>query len=144
LKNWWHNNKCTICYCCYLYNLWLLNAKWVHVVKGHVIAQSYSHYFYITQRNINSHHSQSFLLSAYNSLLNRDWVQEWHHNTTFCSTIWCYTNCTPTWFGLLFMLHECWALCILECCAVTWVTGAQHFETVYWFQNFGQNLKMRP
>lgn len=29
----------------------------------------------------------------------------------FVVEFWCYTNCTPSWFMLLFMLHECWALC---------------------------------
>ena len=36
----------------------------------------------------------------------------------FVVKFWCYTNCTPYWFRLLFMLHECWALCTfgMLCC----------------------------
>jgi len=81
--------------------------------KGHVIAQSSSHYFYITHRNINLHHSQSFLLSPCNSLLNRDCVQEWHHNTKFCSRI--------------LMSHKLYSILVRVAFYVTWVMGPLYF-----------------
>jgi hypothetical protein len=121
LKSWWHSNKCTIYYCCYLYNVhvWLLNAnvssccQWgmsLHILPPTSFISHTEILIYIIP-------SLSYCqpVTAYwtGIVFRSDIITQ-----NFVVEFWCHTNCTPFWFGLLFILHEWWSLCTFEmlCC----------------------------
>lgn len=116
MKKWWHNNKCTVCYCCYLYNVWLINAD----ISSCCQKGMSSHYLPPTT----SISHTEILIYIIPSLPYCQLITAYGTGIVFRSDIitqnlvvkfLCYTNFTPSWFGLLFMLHECWTLCTLEC-----------------------------
>lgn len=115
MKNCWHNNKCTICYCCYLYNLWLLNANISSCCQRGMSLHNLPPTSFIPHTEI--------LIYIIPSLSYYQPITDYWTGVVFRSNIitknfvvefWCHTNCTPSWFGLLFRLHECWALCTFE------------------------------